>query len=158
MAHRLLLLLCVFGCTPTIRIYAETPGSEDLMTSAGQRLGIRTKVVEAPGPGVVSVEVRPQAGSVCGEALEKIVGADGIRDALTSGVVDCEPKAWTCDGVEFAAHELGHVVGLLPHVDPDDPATIDNLMHPAPRKDAQLTDQQKTRIRVLAVAFNEVCR
>ena len=128
------------------------------MESAGQVLGIRTKLVEAPGRGVVSVEVRPQAGSVCGQALEKIVGAEGIRDALTSGVVDCEPKAWTCDGVEFAAHELGHVVGLLPHVDADDPANLDNLMHPAPRKDAQLTDKQKARVRVLAVTFNEVCR
>ena len=128
------------------------------MESAGQVLGIRTKLVEAPGSGVVSVEVRPQAGSVCGQALEKIVGAEGIRDALTSGVVDCEPKAWTCDGTTYAAHELGHVVGLLPHVDQDDPATAGNLMRPAPSDGAQLTDKQKARVRVLAIAFNEVCR
>jgi hypothetical protein len=49
-------------------------------------------------------------------------------------------------------------VGLLAHVDPDDPATADNLMRPAPKDGSKLTDKQKLRVQALAVTFNEVCR
>ena len=85
--------------------------------------------------------------------VEKVIAAEGLRDALENGIVDCEPRAWTCAKVKFASHELGHVVGLLPHVD-----TEGNLMLPAPPDGAQLTDEQKLRVRALTVVFNEVCR
>ena len=146
-----LLVLVVAACAPTIQIYTETPDKEALLQEAGNTIGVRTKIVDAPGPGVVSVEFRSKEGNDCGWALEKIVGADTLRDALTNGIVDCEPKAWTCDHVTYASHELAHVVGLLRH-------TETGLMAPAPERDAQLTEAQKRRVRALGVVFNEVCR
>ena len=152
---RLLLLLSLLlgACLPTLQIYTETPGHEELLYSAGTRIGVKTKLVEAPGRRVVTVEFRDQEGTVCGRALEKVIASEGLRDALENGVVDCEPKAWTCVNEVAAAHELGHIIGLLQHVDVEG-----NLMWPEITKDGQLTDYQRLRVQALAVVFNEVCR
>ena len=146
-----LLLLILCACIPTLQIYTETPDKELLLKEAGKTIGVKAKVVEAPGKGVVNFEFRPNEGQVCGEALEKVVGADSLRDALKNGVIDCEPKAWSCDNATFAAHELAHTVGLLKH-------TEAGLMAPSPEDGAQLTDEQKLQVRVLTIGFNEVCR
>lgn len=146
-------VLLLIACVPTVQVYTETPGHEELLRQAGETVGVRTKLVEAPGRGVITVEFRSNQGTICGRALEKVLAAEGLRDALENGIVDCEPKAWTCPNATFAAHELGHVIGLLKHVGVDR-----NLMEPAPKDGAQLTEEQKLRVRALAVAFNEVCR
>jgi len=156
--HWLLFVLIALGCAPTIHIHPETPGSEALLKEAGKVVGIRTKIVDASGPGVIDVEVRSQEGRICGQALEKVVGADSLRDAVRNGVVNCQPKAWTCDHVTYAAHELGHVIGLLPHVDQDDPKTAGNLMRPGPEFGATLDDQQTLRVQAVGAAFNATCR
>lgn len=151
-----ILLLWFFvlsACVPTIKIYTETPGQEELLQTAGETVGIKTKIVEAPGRGVITVEFRDNEGTVCGRALEKIIAAEGLRDALENGVVDCEPKAWTCVNATFASHELGHVIGLLRHVGVDG-----NLMEPKPISGAQLTDDQKLIVKAGALVFNEICR
>jgi hypothetical protein len=148
-----LLLLALSACIPTLRIYTEAPDSdkEAFLKEAGKTIGVKAKVVEAPGKGVVNLEFRPNEGAVCGEALEKVVGADSLRDALKNGVIECQPKAWTCDNTTYAAHELAHTVGLLNH-------TETGLMAPAPEQGAQLTDEQKLRVQALTTGFNEVCR
>ncbi len=158
MRHLLFLCPLLLACTPTIRIYTETPDKAPLLEAAGDVVGVRTKVVDAPGSGVITVEFRSHEGKFCGRALEKVVSVEGLRDALTNGIIDCEPKAWTCANVTFAAHELAHVVGLLPHVDQEDPTTEDNLMRPAPKDGSKLTKEQRLRVQALALVFNEVCR
>ncbi len=152
---RLLLLLSLLlaACLPTLKIYTETPGQEELLQEAGTTIGVKTKIVEAPGRGVVTVEFRENEGNVCGQALEKIIAAEGLRDALENGVVDCEPKAWTCVNATYASHELGHVIGLLRHV-----SVEGNLMEEAPPHDAQLTHDQKLRVQAMTLVFNEICR
>ncbi len=158
------IVLFLVACSPTVQIYTESPEQELLIREAGKTIGVKAKLVEAPGRGVVTLEFRTHEGNICGTALEKVIAAEGLRDALENGIVDCTPRAWTCATVTFAGHELGHVIGLLPHVEEDDDEDEDgtpsepNLMAEAPRDGAQLTDKQRLRVRAMAVVFNEVCR
>ncbi len=158
----LLLLLC--ACSPTIRVYSESPEAEPIVHDAGKLLGIRTLVVGAPGPGVTTLELEgtqfdvQRGQQLCGEALEKALGASSVRDALTGGVVDCTPKAWSCATVTFVAHELGHVYGL-PHVkQTENRSETGNVMQPAPGVSKALSDKQRTIVKIYALGLDEICQ
>lgn len=145
--------------TPTLRIYTDTPDMAPLIEAAGEPLDIRLRAAKKPGPGVMRVEFRDQYGNTCGRALERIVRADGLSAALKNGVIDCEPLAWSCNDLNSLAHEVGHVAGMLQHVDEDDPANEGNLMLPAPGTgEVGLNDKQQLQLKTFVVAFNEACR
>ena len=147
----LLALLALLGCA-TVHVYTEDPAAHtELITAAGDIAGVRTRVVEEPGRGVLTVEVRTNEGSACGRALERLVHADGVGDALANGIFDCEPRAWSCNHPALLAHEFGHVIGLLNH-------SKGGLMDPAPELDAELTPWEKRQVQAMAVVFVEICR
>lgn len=157
-------LLALCACSPVIRVYSESPDAEPVIHDAGKLLGIKTLVVDAPGPGITTLELRgseydiERGRQLCGEALEKTLGASSVRDALTGGVVDCTPKAWSCATVTFVAHELGHVYGL-PHVKQTDNTTkTGNLMQPGPGHSKALSDKQRTIIKLHALGLDEICQ
>lgn len=136
----------------TVHVYTADPAADGpLVTAAGDLLGVRVKLAEQPGPGVVTLEVRPTEGDMCGRALERLVHPEGPSDALAHGLIDCEPLAWSCDHPAYVAHELAHVIGLLQH-------TSAGLMAPAPALDAELTEWERRRVQAMAVLFVEVCR
>ena len=50
-------------------------------------------------------------------------------------------------------------MGLLKHVDEDDPATRGNLMRPTPGTgEVELDDIQRAQLKTLVVGWNEACR
>ena len=151
MRTALLALLALSGCA-TLHVYTEDAEAHtELITAAGDIAGVRTRVVAEPAKGVLTVEVRDNEGDVCGRALERLVHADGVGDALANGIFDCEPRAWSCNHPALLAHEIGHVIGLLGH-------TTGGLMDPAPELDAELSEWEKRRIQAMAVVFVEICR
>jgi hypothetical protein len=119
------------------------------LRDAGRLLGVRVRPAE-PGNGVVHVDIKSAERGLCGEALERVVGAESVRDALRNGVVDCQPQAWSCESPTFLAHELGHVFWLQ--------HTKGGLMDPAPLPMSTVNQQQRTLVRSTALLFNEVCR
>ena len=149
------LIVLTSSCAPTLYVYSDTPDMEPLIEAAGDPLGVRLRVVEQPGDGVVFLEFRDQAGKKCGRALETLVHPDSIGDALANGIIDCQPKAWSCDHPNYVAHELAHVIGLLQHVDQE---TLKNLMRPTPGLgEVELSKRQRAQLKTLVVAFNESC-
>ncbi len=155
--------LCLVACAP-IRIYTESEQALPMLDEASEILGTRIKVVDAPGPGITTLEIRdseinPEDGErICGRALERVLHAESVRDALTNGVVDCTPEAWSCATVTFISHELGHVYGLGHVKQTEDRTKKGNFMQPAPGEGRAATQQQQTIVRLHAAGLNEVCR
>ena len=143
-------LILLIGCTPTIYVHTETPEEHAVtIRDAGRHLHVRTRVTDNP-EGAVNVEFRSSEENVCGEALEKLIGAESPRKALTEGIVDCQPKAWSCPSAIFLAHELGHIFNLK-HVDEES-----NLMNPAPT-DVDLDKRQTLTVQGSVILMGEVC-
>lgn len=145
-------ILTLAACTPVVLVHPSEPGHETTIRDAGRQLGVRTRAVDEPQKGAVELEWRSAEDGVCGEALERLVGAESPRDALTKGVVECQPRAWSCVSPTYLAHELGHVLGLN-HDDRDD-----NLMAPAPKNGAETDTKQRLRANAAAVGMAEVCK
>lgn len=166
LALALLVAACI-GCAPTWRVYSPQPEAGPLVHEAAQLYGVRAKMMDKPGPGVVYLTIEksrwdPEKGAqLCGTALEKVFDSASVRDALTGGIVDCEPKAWSCATVTFVAHELGHVYGL-PHTvtkpNETDMTEAGNVMQWKPGKSKQLTQRQKTIVKLAALGLEEACR
>lgn len=142
-------MLFALGCAPTVYIHTDAPDQAQTIRDASRLLHVRMRVTDNP-QGAISVDFRPHEGRVCGQALERLVGADSVREALTGGIVDCEPQAWSCDTGTFLAHEVGHVLGLN-HKD-------GTLMDPEPKAGAELTKRQRLTVQASAVLMGEVCR
>ena len=166
----LLVTLLGVACTPTIYVYTDAPDENaNVIRDAGQHIGVRTKIANSP-KGAITVEFRPEEEGVCGQALEKLLEAESLRDVLTNGVVDCEPVAWSCPkSSKFLSHEFAHILNLS-HVKLDedegdtatarklwgDDLTKDNLMRPAPTG-TEVTKRQRLIVQASAVLMNEVC-
>lgn len=152
------------GCSPVLRVYSEDSEAAALVHAAGELLDVPTRMEAEPGPGVTVLEIRPsrwdaeRGKQLCGEALEKALDASSVRDALTGGVVDCTPKAWSCATVTFVAHELGHVYGLPHKPQTEDKSTAGNVMQPAPGDSRQTTRRQRLVVRLHALGLAEACR
>lgn len=144
--------LLIAACTPVVLVHPSEPGHETVIRDAGRQLGVKTRAVDEAQPGAVELEWRSAEDGVCGEALERLVGAESPRDALTEGVVECQPRAWSCVSPTYLAHELGHVLGLN-HDDRDE-----NLMAPAPKNGAEADTKQRLRVNAAAVGMSEVCK
>lgn len=161
---------CVFlaallvGCTPTVYVHTESPDEHKTeIRDAGKHLGVRTRIAAVPGKGVIELEFRPVEDRVCGQALEKLIDLESPKQVLAEGVVDCQPKAWSCSGSSmFLGHELGHILGLT-HVRTNKDRKRwgvegdDNLMDPAP-KGVEISDRQKFIVQAAAVLMSETCR
>ena len=105
------------------------------MREAGELLGVRTKVVDAP-EGAVTVEFRSYDGH-CGRVEEKAT---------------CTPRLWSCESPGYLAHELGHVFGL------EHDSRDDNLMNPAPAVGAEIDEKQRWKVQAAVAAMEGVCR
>jgi len=143
------LLAAASACAPVVRVHVPDGQHTDTIKQTADVLGVRIRIVDRPGSGVVLYEFRDADGSICGEALEKTI-PDTLRETLRDGI-KCELHGWSCNRVHFVAHEPGHIFGLS-HVDADG-----NLMQPAPRADSTLTKAQRAQVYGLAHAFSYAC-
>lgn len=141
--------LVLTACAPVVRVFSVDGQHTDTIKAAADPLGVRIRVVDEPGSGVVTLQFRDHEGRVCGEALEKTI-PDTVRETLRDGI-KCELTAWSCNEIRFVAHELGHLFGLG-HVQADG-----NLMNPSPHPGATLTRAQKAQVFGLAHAFAYAC-
>ena len=144
-----LLLLFSIACVPKVYIHTEAPDQAETIAEAGKMLGIKLETTDNP-QNAIAVEFKSNEGILCGRAIDRAFGAESVRSAIMDGVVECEPKLWTCKDPRFLAHEVAHVLGLN--------HKTDTLMDPNPRVGAELDDQQRLTVRASAVLMKEVCR
>lgn len=154
------------ACAPSLHVYTpDAAAHRRTLRDAGRKMGLRIKTVDRAGAGVVELDFHPHDAGVCGAALEKLVGypehltetielliaaaQDADAVAAARAVVDCTPRAWSCDRIDFVSHELGHVLGQRHREG--------TTMAPAPTPDLEFTDAQKTRMALAAVGFVLVC-
>jgi hypothetical protein len=156
-----LTLLATLSCCTTLPVYTQQPQHEGLVVEAAQAWGLRAKLVEAPGPGVLVLDFRPHEGTVCGRALDRAIGAESVVAAITDGIIDCSPAAWSCVNVTFLTHELGHEFGLSHRGrldDPRDAPARNFVMHPAPNDGAVVEPDQVLVVQTTAAAWSRACR
>lgn len=166
------ILLYMAACTPTVRIYSPDDSITEVLESGevGEVLDVNIELVDEPGRGVVEVEHSYRRWSegrqklLCGQTLERFLGAHSVRAALEEGVLHCRPRAWSCASVTFVAHELGHVLGLnhAGQCRPDDMTCAHtgeegNLMQPSPYDSKHLTRRQKRIVRIHAHGLERIC-
>lgn len=162
----LVTLLVTAACAPSLHIHTPDPAAHrHTLRDAGRMMGLRVKTVDQGGSGVIELEFKPNDEGICGVALEKIVGypehpretaellieAAKNKDAIAAAraVVNCTPRAWSCDRPDFVSHELGHILGLT-HKE-------GTTMAPAPTPDLEFTDTQMGQMALVAVGFALVC-
>jgi len=152
-----IIALTTLGCG-TVRVYSADDRAPALVEQAGEILGVKTVMVKHPKRGVMVLRVENSRYDeekekwLCGTAEEKVLSAKSVLDALENGVLDCQPEAWTCPSAEAAAHEIGHVYGLV-HT----PQETGGMMAPKLNGDTSVTVEQKAIVNSMAHALERAC-